>query len=114
MRSSCCRLKEEAVNLKNKILPVQGFLKLISDKTRLEILILLAEGKEHCVCELVSHLNLPQNLVSYHLKLLREAGLVQATRRGSWIFYSLSPDAEAKITQVFENFKNLISSEKGV
>lgn len=49
-----------------------------------------------CVCELQGLYGLAQSKVSYHLKVLREAGLVRETRRGRWSFYSVDPDAAAR------------------
>jgi len=46
-----------------------------------------------CVCNLQEHVPIAANLLSYHLKVLREAGLVTASRRGRWIDYALAPDA---------------------
>jgi ArsR family transcriptional regulator, arsenate/arsenite/antimonite-responsive transcriptional repressor len=46
-----------------------------------------------CVCKLQDHLPIAPNLLSYHLKVLREAGLVTTSRRGRWIDYTLADDA---------------------
>jgi len=46
-----------------------------------------------CVCKLQEHVPIAGNLLSYHLKVLREAGLVTASRRGRWIDYALAEDA---------------------
>lgn len=64
--------------------------KALSDPTRLAIIEHLATG-QHCVCELQTALELPANLLSHHLRVLREAGLVRDQRRGRWIDYSLEP-----------------------
>jgi len=64
----------------------------LSDEKRLRILELLARG-EHCVCELTEALELPQSLLSFHLKSLKDAGLVADRREGRWVHYSLRPDA---------------------
>jgi len=62
--------------------------KALSDETRLRILKLLQRG-ELCVCEIISALNMIQPKVSFHLAILRDAGLVKIRKRGKWIFYSL-------------------------
>lgn len=69
----------------------------LSDEKRLRILALLRAG-EHCVCELTEALDLPQSLLSFHLRTLREAGLVLDRRAGRWVHYSLDRGAleEAK------------------
>jgi ArsR family transcriptional regulator len=63
-------------------------LKALADPTRLGLLRLLASG-ERCVCELHGPLELPQNLASHHLRVLREAGLVSVRRDSRWAYYSL-------------------------
>jgi ArsR family transcriptional regulator len=62
----------------------------LADPTRLEILRLLAaQPGPTCVCDVVDHFDLAQPTISHHLKVLREAGLLQATRRGIWSFYAV-------------------------
>src|SRR6476620_3999382 len=53
----------------------------------------LAAADEVCVCDLNATLDLSQPTVSHHLRVLREAGLVEASRRGTWAFYRLVPEA---------------------
>jgi ArsR family transcriptional regulator len=65
------------------------FLKLLADPTRRRIFLLLMRG-ETCNCELTDLLGLPQNLVSHHLRALRQAGMVQSRRDATdarWIYY---------------------------
>jgi ArsR family transcriptional regulator len=64
----------------------------LSDPVRLRILGELAGG-ERCVCRLLEQIDVAPNLVSYHLRVLREAGLVSASRRGRWVDYRLADDA---------------------
>ena len=66
--------------------------KALSDPTRLAIVNQLASAGECCVCNLES-LGLSQPTISHHLKILREAGLVESTRRGTWAYYHLVPEA---------------------
>jgi DNA-binding transcriptional ArsR family regulator len=68
-----------------------GFLKLMADPTRRRIFLALMQG-ETCNCEMVTLLGLPQNLVSHHLRQLRQAGLVRARRDAvdrRWIYYAV-------------------------
>lgn len=75
-----------------------GFFKALGDPTRLEIVgLLAAHGNELCVCELEAHFDLGQPTVSHHLRLLREAGIVSAERRGTWVYYSLEPRTRAQL-----------------
>jgi ArsR family transcriptional regulator len=71
-------------------------LKAIADPSRLEILEILSP-EIRCNCHLQEVLDLAPNLLSYHLKVLREAGLIEGTRRGRWVDYALTPDARARI-----------------
>lgn len=64
----------------------------LGDPTRLRIVAALRPG-QRCVCDLRAQVNVPANLLSYHLKVLLEAGIITASRRGRWIDYSLVPDA---------------------
>jgi len=64
----------------------------LGDEIRLEVLGLLCGG-ERCVCELTAHLALAQSRLSFHLKVLKDAGLVSHRREGRWSYYAL--DAEA-------------------
>jgi ArsR family transcriptional regulator, arsenate/arsenite/antimonite-responsive transcriptional repressor len=63
----------------------------LSDATRLRILAILRSG-EHCVCELMEQLELGQSLLSFHLKTLKEAGLVRDRRQGRWTYYTLNEE----------------------
>lgn len=67
------------------------FLKALADEKRLQIVRLLGR-RSICVCELESLVELSQPAVSHHLKILREAGVVNDTRQGKWIYYSLNED----------------------
>ena len=62
----------------------------LADPTRLEILRLIAaQPGPTCVCDVVDHFELAQPTISHHLKVLREAGLLRASRRGIWSFYEV-------------------------
>jgi ArsR family transcriptional regulator, arsenate/arsenite/antimonite-responsive transcriptional repressor len=65
-----------------------GRLGALADPVRLAIVGVLAGG-ERCVCDLQERVAVAPNLLSYHLRVLREAGLVAATRRGRWVDYRL-------------------------
>jgi ArsR family transcriptional regulator len=71
-------------------------LKAIADPSRLEILEILSP-EIRCNCHLQEVLDLAPNLLSYHLKVLREAGLIEGTKRGRWVDYSLTTEARARI-----------------
>jgi ArsR family transcriptional regulator, arsenate/arsenite/antimonite-responsive transcriptional repressor len=79
----------------------------LSDENRLRIVDLLRNG-ERCVCELTDALDLGQSLLSFHLKTLKDAGLVFDRRDGRWAYYSLNPDAFGQL----ESFVGALPSTK--
>src|SRR2546430_188045 len=66
---------------------------------RLKMIRLLAQHDALCVCELEQAFEVQQPTISHHLKVLREAGLVDVQRRGTWAYYSLRKDALKRLTQ---------------
>jgi ArsR family transcriptional regulator, arsenate/arsenite/antimonite-responsive transcriptional repressor len=76
----------------------------LSDETRLEIIQLLRKG-ERCVCELTDSLDAAQSRLSFHLRVLKDAGIVRDRKDGRWIHYELEPD-------VFEEIERLVSGMK--
>ena len=68
----------------------------LSDETRLRIIDLL-RGGERCVCDLTDQLGLAQSLLSFHLKALKEAGLITDRREGRWSYYQLEPETFAQL-----------------
>jgi ArsR family transcriptional regulator len=75
-----------------------ALLSTAADPNRMAILTLLAEG-ETCVCALQEQIPVAPNLLSYHLKVLREAGLVTTSRRGRWVDYALAHDAQERMRE---------------
>jgi ArsR family transcriptional regulator len=73
----------------------------LSDPTRLRILAALRNG-EQCVCNLMGLLVAQQSRLSFHLKTLKDAGLVNDRREGRWIHYSLDPDAVEEVRDALE------------
>ncbi len=69
-----------------------ALLAAVADPIRLQLLNLLV-GRPRCVCNLQPDPPIPTNLLSYHLKVLRKAGLIEGARRGRWIDYSLTEGA---------------------
>jgi ArsR family transcriptional regulator, arsenate/arsenite/antimonite-responsive transcriptional repressor len=76
----------------------------LSDETRLEIIELLRKG-ERCVCELTDSLDAAQSRLSFHLRVLRDAGVVRDRKDGRWVHYELEPGA-------FEEIETLVASMK--
>src|SRR2546429_4261870 len=71
----------------------------LSDETRLEIVRLLSHG-ERCVCELQSVLDAAQSRLSFHLKTLKDAGLVSDRRGGRWGYYALNREGLHEVAEV--------------
>jgi ArsR family transcriptional regulator len=76
----------------------------LSDETRLEIIELLGKG-ERCVCELTDTLDAAQSRLSFHLRVLKDAGIVRDRKDGRWVHYELNPEA-------FDEMESLVSGLK--
>jgi ArsR family transcriptional regulator len=77
-----------------------GVFKALADPTRLEILRLLAVQRgPTCVCDVVAHFGLAQPTISHHLRVLREAGLLRASKLGVWSFYEPDPEARRVLSE---------------
>ena len=76
--------------------------KAIADPVRLRLLSLIAShgGGQACVCELTGAFALTGPTISHHLKVLREAGLIDGERRGTWIYYRVRPELLAQLSTV--------------
>ena len=78
---------------------VAPLMKALADPVRLRLMSLVAshDGGEACVCDLNDAFNLSQPTISHHMKVLREAGLVDREKRGVWVYYRVRPQALAAI-----------------
>ncbi|MFE0173318.1 ArsR/SmtB family transcription factor [Streptomyces sp. NPDC059002] len=76
--------------------------KALGDPVRLRLLSMIAsrEGGEICVCDLTPAFDLSQPTISHHLKLLRQAGLIDCERRGTWVYYWLRPETTDKLVGI--------------
>ncbi|HEV2636003.1 MAG TPA: metalloregulator ArsR/SmtB family transcription factor [Actinocrinis sp.] len=76
-----------------------GVFKALSDPVRLRLLSLIASfaGGEACVCDLTGPFDVSQPTISHHLRVLREAGLIDCERRGTWVYYWVLPDALGRL-----------------
>ena len=74
-------------------------LKVLADQTRLAVVEQLLDGPRH-VGEINAALRLDPSLLSHHLRVLREAGLIGSQRRGTWIYYWVNPAALARLSAV--------------
>lgn len=74
-----------------------ALLSAVADPIRLEIITRLAAAGTQCVCNLQTDPPIPANQLSYHLRVLRDAELVTAAKRGRWMDYTLAGDALARL-----------------
>ncbi|MFG1880551.1 ArsR/SmtB family transcription factor [Micromonospora sp. NPDC049102] len=72
---------------------VAPLFKALGDPVRLRLMSMIASVPEICVCDLTPAFDLSGPTISHHLKLLREAGLVDSERRGTWVWYRVKPEA---------------------
>ncbi len=76
----------------------------LSDETRLSVVEMLQDG-ERCVCELQDELDAAQSRLSFHLKVLKDAGLVIDRKEGRWVHYSLNPHTFAELQETVAGLK---------
>jgi ArsR family transcriptional regulator len=86
-----------------------GLFHALSDPTRLSILQRLRFG-ERCVCDLTDALDAAQPRLSFHLKVLKTAGLVTDRREGRWMYYTLNADALAEAADLIEGIASAPSA----
>jgi ArsR family transcriptional regulator len=86
-----------------------GLFHALSDETRLALLDRLKDG-EQCVCELTDVMKVAQSRMSFHLKVLKDAGLVEDRREGRWMYYRLSTQAIEELEDVVLSLKKAAKS----
>jgi ArsR family transcriptional regulator len=85
----------------------------LADENRLRIIDVLREG-EQCVCELQSALDLGQSLLSHHLRVLRDAGLVGSRREGRWVHYALSSEVLEMAQEWIEHAREAAETDTSI
>ena len=78
--------------------------KALSDSTRLEILEMIKD-KELCACQIIKKFNITQPTLSYHMKILKDVGLINCTKNGSWMHYSLNEKTIIELESFFRSLK---------
>jgi ArsR family transcriptional regulator len=96
-----------------EVRPLIRLFRALGDETRLRIVALLAHG-ELCVCHLETALELSQPNVSRQLGILRAAGVVDAHRNGSWMYYALAPQEHEAVKTMLEQLVALFGAERAV
>jgi ArsR family transcriptional regulator len=87
--------------------------KVLGDPVRLRVLSLIAarKGGQVCVCEITDAFELTGPTISYHLRVLREAGLVDCQRRGTWVYYWVVPGKLGRLSQFLDPSDAPIAAE---
>ncbi len=93
----------EALSDKASVELARGF-KALGDPIRLRLLSLIAAraGGEVCVCDLTDAFAVTGPTISHHLRVLREAGLIDCERRGTWVYYWIVPAALSAMSQLLD------------
>jgi ArsR family transcriptional regulator, arsenate/arsenite/antimonite-responsive transcriptional repressor len=101
--SCCAPLVAESLSDTDAADLARGF-KALGDPVRLRLLSLIAAraGGEVCVCDLTDAFTLTGPTISHHLRVLREAGLVDCERRGTWVYYWVIPAALAALSRLLD------------
>lgn len=98
----CCPTLMAAPLAQDRAEALAKVFKALGDPVRLRLLSLIASraGGEVCVCDLTPAFDLSQPTISHHLKLLKQAGLIDSERRGTWVYYRLLPEATDRLAAV--------------
>ncbi|MFA4941955.1 MAG: metalloregulator ArsR/SmtB family transcription factor [Patescibacteria group bacterium] len=99
MKASCCTNRRTSSEFND----LSKFLKVIGEDNRLKILCLLKNG-ERCVCEIYENLDLPQNLVSSHLRILKDSKLIDVRQEWKKNYYSINKKTFKKHNSLLTNF----------
>jgi ArsR family transcriptional regulator len=103
MDSCCIPMTAEALSVDQATDLAHGF-KALGDPVRLRLLSLIAarNGGEVCVCELTDAFTVSGPTISHHLRVLREAGLIDCQRRGTWVYYWIVPGRLGALSQLLD------------
>lgn len=104
--SACCAapMVREPITAEAAVDLARGF-KALGDPVRLRLLSMIAAraGGEVCVCDLTDAFDVTGPTISHHLKVLREAGLIDCERRGTWVYYWIITSALASLSQLLDS-----------
>jgi ArsR family transcriptional regulator, arsenate/arsenite/antimonite-responsive transcriptional repressor len=98
--AACCPGLSAALLDENQAADLARVFKALCDPVRLRLMAMIAsrdQGGEVCVCELTPAFDLSRPTISHHLKLLRQAGLIDCERRGTWVYYWVLPGVLDKL-----------------
>jgi len=92
-QAPCCGIVEVKPEAEDHLGHAAAVFKALADPTRLRILKAISQVGELCECNIVPAFGLSQPTISYHLKTLREAGLIRSERRGQWVYHRVAQKA---------------------
>jgi DNA-binding transcriptional ArsR family regulator len=95
---NCCSNSSEEGK---RVESLSSILKIVAEPSRLKLLCILNKG-EHCVCEIMEHVDFSQSLVSHHLKDLKDIDAVSDEKRGQRVYYSLSKKGQHITSTLFK------------
>jgi len=95
---SCCA---PSTSQSKQVTTLSSVLKIIAEENRLKLLCILRNG-EHCVCQIIEHVDLSQSLISHHLKDLKDVGVVSDEKRGLYVYYSLTKEGKRITDLLFQ------------
>lgn len=99
VRSCICSSPSSKVS--RQAVDLSSLLKLVSEESRLKILCILRQ-RDHCVCEIMEHVDMSQSLISHHLKGLRDADIVSNEKKGVRVYYFLTDKGKKIINLLFQ------------
>jgi ArsR family transcriptional regulator len=90
--AACCSPLAVRALTSEQATAVAPLFKALGDPVRLRLMSMIASTLEVCVCDLADTFDVSAPTISHHLRVLREAGLVDSERRGTWVYYWIRPD----------------------
>ncbi|MFL4901839.1 ArsR/SmtB family transcription factor [Streptomyces sp. MMS24-I2-30] len=98
----CCPTLLAAPMDEEQAVELARVFRALGDPVRIRLLSMIASrsGGEICVCDLTPAFDLSQPTISHHLKLLKQAGLIDSERRGAWVYYRLVPETTDRLAAV--------------
>ena len=100
--AACCPPLAAAPLDSEQATSVAPMFKALGDPVRLRLMSLIASAPEVCVCDLTDGFALSGPTISHHLKVLREAGLVESDRRATWVWYRVRPEALQQLSALLD------------
>ncbi len=108
---SCCTVCEIDLQPTVERLEIVSTFRALGDPTRYDIYRLIASQPDQiCVCNITDQFEVSQPTISHHLRILREAGLITVSRRGTWAWYEIDPRGIERMREALTTFQPLAFS----